>query len=83
MAQPQQSPAGAFLSLRRWVPPPALTGFVVLLGLVFCLSYATGAAVGLVAPGMHSSGTGAVPDAGTPGGHGHGGASGPRTGGAR
>ncbi|MCJ1676233.1 hypothetical protein MTF65_02425 [Streptomyces sp. APSN-46.1] len=83
MAQPQQFPAGVYLSLRRCVPPPALTGFVVLLGLMFCLSYVIGAAAGPVAPGMHSSGTGAAPEVGSPGRHGHGGSGGTQTGGAR
>ncbi|MFH0517633.1 hypothetical protein ACHBTE_10690 [Streptomyces sp. M41] len=37
--------------------PPALCGFLVLLALVFTVSYAVGAAAGPVAPGMHRSGT--------------------------
>ena len=42
--------------LKRCVPPPALTGFLVLLLLVvFGVSYAVGSAVGPVAPGMHST----------------------------
>ncbi|MEU0393709.1 hypothetical protein ABZ208_13170 [Streptomyces sp. NPDC006208] len=49
-------PPGA---LRRWAPPPALTGFLVLLVVTFALSYRVGSAVGPVAPGMHSTGTGA------------------------
>ncbi|WP_328928937.1 hypothetical protein OG429_33150 [Streptomyces sp. NBC_00190] len=83
MTQPQQSPGGTDLSLRRWVPPPALAGFLVLLGLMFCLSYVIGASAGPVAPGMRSSGTGATPDSGSPGPHGHSGAGGTRTDGAR
>ncbi|MEV7426416.1 MULTISPECIES: hypothetical protein [unclassified Streptomyces] len=39
--------------LVRWVPPPALTGFLVLLVAVFGLSYGIGSSVGPVAPGMH------------------------------
>ncbi|MFI7412627.1 hypothetical protein ACIBU0_28540 [Streptomyces sp. NPDC049627] len=38
--------------------PPALCGFLVLLALIFTVSYAVGAAIGPVAPGMHRSGTG-------------------------
>lgn len=38
--------------------PPALCGFLVLLALIFTVSYAVGAATGPVAPGMHRSGTG-------------------------
>ena len=37
--------------------PPALCGFLLLLALVFTVSYAVGAAAGPVAPGMHRSGT--------------------------
>ncbi|MCL7381259.1 hypothetical protein [Streptomyces sp. 35G-GA-8] len=44
--------------LRRCVPPPALTGFLVLLMVLFGVSYAVGSAVGPVAPGMHSTDTG-------------------------
>lgn len=62
---------------RRWrfVPPPALCGFLVLLVLVFAASYAVGKAVGPVAPGMHESGTDYRPtDEGDGGGGGtHGG----------
>src|ERR1700732_544377 len=48
----------------RWVPPPALTGFLVLLMAMFCLSYGIGSAVGPVAPGMRS-GSGSGGGAGT------------------
>ncbi|MFD3482007.1 hypothetical protein [Streptomyces sp. NPDC058665] len=44
--------------LKRCVPPPALTGFLVLLTVVFGVSYWVGSAVGPVAPGMHSTDTG-------------------------
>ncbi|MFI6007811.1 hypothetical protein ACIBAG_03120 [Streptomyces sp. NPDC051243] len=37
--------------------PPALCGFVLLLALIFTVSYAVGSAAGPVAPGMHRSGT--------------------------
>ncbi len=37
--------------------PPALCGFLLLLALIFTVSYAVGAAAGPVAPGMHRSGT--------------------------
>ncbi|MFF4544809.1 hypothetical protein [Streptomyces sp. NPDC001435] len=45
------------LPLRRLLPPPALCGFLVLLALLFTVSYAVGASVGPVAPGMHGTGT--------------------------
>ncbi|MFF3325561.1 hypothetical protein [Streptomyces sp. NPDC002889] len=51
--------AGAF---RRWAPPPALTGFLVLLAVMFALSYGVGSRVGPVAPGMHPTGTGSDDD---------------------
>ncbi|SDM40527.1 hypothetical protein SAMN04487981_101408 [Streptomyces sp. cf386] len=37
--------------------PPALCGFLLLLALIFTVSYAVGSAAGPVAPGMHRSGT--------------------------
>nr|WP_093896393.1 hypothetical protein [Streptomyces sp. Ncost-T10-10d] len=42
----------------RWLPPPGLIGFLVLLVSMFAVSYRIGDAVGPVAPGMHSTGTG-------------------------
>ncbi|MFI5638852.1 hypothetical protein ACIA8H_15675 [Streptomyces goshikiensis] len=75
MTQRPQPPAPAASGAARWAPPPALVGFLVLLGLMFAGSYAVGAAAGPVAPGMRSS------DPGTTGSergplepHGHGGA---------
>ncbi|WP_328935015.1 MULTISPECIES: hypothetical protein [unclassified Streptomyces] len=56
---------------RRLLPPPALCGFVLLLVLVFSVSYAVGSAAGPVAPGMRgagSAGTGTGGDGGTGGG---------------
>ncbi|MFJ8006229.1 hypothetical protein [Streptomyces fagopyri] len=47
------------------LPPPALCGFLLLLVLVFWVSYAAGSAAGPVAPGIHgtgSAGTGNGPD---------------------
>ncbi|MER5568524.1 hypothetical protein ABT083_20245 [Streptomyces goshikiensis] len=79
MTQRPQSPAPAAGGAARWAPPPALVGFVVLLGLVFAGSYAVGAAAGPVAPGMRSSDPGSTgSERGPLGPHGHGG-----TGGAR
>jgi hypothetical protein len=49
--------AGASTALRKMTPPPALCGFLVLLALMFALSYAAGSAAGPVAPGMHGTGT--------------------------
>ncbi|MFG2466191.1 hypothetical protein ACGFXB_12180 [Streptomyces canus] len=60
------SPAGAIA--RRLLPPPALCGFLLLLALVFSVSYAVGSAAGPVAPGIHGTG-----NAGNGGGGGDGG----------
>ncbi|MEU9178290.1 hypothetical protein AB0C90_15830 [Streptomyces sp. NPDC048550] len=86
MAERQQSPDNAYSSLRRCVPPPALTGFLTLLVAMFCLSYVVGSAAGPVAPGMHSSRSDTTPvggDGGSSGRHGHGGAGGTQSGGGR
>ncbi|WP_443060349.1 hypothetical protein [Streptomyces sp. NBC_00459] len=48
--------SGADAVLRRAAPPPALCGFLLLLVLVFTVSYAVGAGAGPVAPGMHGNG---------------------------
>ncbi|MFF4317769.1 hypothetical protein [Streptomyces sp. NPDC001568] len=60
MAEEQLSAAGARVSayLRRWAPPAALTGFVLLLLAVFALSYGVGTAAGPVAPGIRPDRTG-------------------------
>lgn len=42
---------------QRQLVPPALCGFLLLLALIFTVSYAVGAVAGPVAPGMHRSGT--------------------------
>lgn len=48
--------AGADCSdMRNLLPPPALCGFLLLLVLIFAASYAVGAAVDPVAPGMHDT----------------------------
>ncbi|MES5820599.1 hypothetical protein [Streptomyces sp. RG80] len=60
MDQPRQSPSRAGGVLRKSAPPPALCGFLLLLALIFAVSYGVGAAAGPVAPGMHGT-------AGTPG----------------
>ncbi|BAC68328.1 hypothetical protein SAVERM_618 [Streptomyces avermitilis MA-4680 = NBRC 14893] len=53
----QSSLTGAGTALRRAAPPPALCGFLLLLALIFTVSYAVGAGAGPVAPGMHGGGT--------------------------
>lgn len=68
--------AGVAAALRKLVPPPALCGFLLLLALMFVASYAAGAAVGPVAPGMHETGTSRDGDGGGGGGGGGGGDSG-------
>ncbi|MER8161804.1 hypothetical protein [Streptomyces sp. NPDC094472] len=58
MAQPRLSARrtpGVFLS--KSLPPPALCGFLLLLVMVFAVSYAVGAGAGPVAPGMHGTST--------------------------
>ncbi len=62
MADEQQSAVQAPAATGRWGPPPALTGFVVLLLAMFALAYGVGSAAGPVAPGMRST----VGDAGSP-----------------
>ncbi|WP_407706833.1 hypothetical protein [Streptomyces phaeochromogenes] len=54
--------------LRKLMPPPALCGFLLLLALMLMASYAAGAAVGSVAPGMHETGTSRDGDDGGDGG---------------
>ncbi|MFI1720456.1 hypothetical protein [Streptomyces sp. NPDC020489] len=55
MDESRQSPTSAGVVLRKLMPPPALCGFLLLLALVFAVSYAVGAAAGPVAPGMHGT----------------------------
>ncbi|WP_369390791.1 hypothetical protein AB5J72_26385 [Streptomyces sp. CG1] len=57
MDESRQISSGAGAVLRKLVPPPALCGFLLLLALMFAVSYAVGAAAGPVAPGMHGTGT--------------------------
>ncbi|MCX4694763.1 hypothetical protein [Streptomyces sp. NBC_01408] len=87
MAQRQQSPDGVYSSPGRlWLPPPALTGFLVLLALMFTASYGVGSLAGPVAPGMHPGGGGPGPVVGDlpgTGRHGHGGAPAAPSGGGR
>ncbi|MER7839087.1 hypothetical protein ABTY98_25210 [Streptomyces sp. NPDC096040] len=53
---PSSAGAGA-TAPRKPVPPPALCGFLLLLALIFTVSYAVGAAAGPVAPGIHGTST--------------------------
>ncbi|MEU6298333.1 hypothetical protein [Streptomyces erythrochromogenes] len=55
MTEEQQSAVRPPASTGRWGPPPALTGFVVLLLAMFALAYGVGSAAGPVAPGMRST----------------------------
>lgn len=43
----------SWATIARFVPPPALCGFLLLLGVLFVGAHAAGAAVGPVSPGMH------------------------------
>lgn len=63
----QSSLPGAGAVLRRAAPPPALCGFLLLLALIFTVSYAVGTASGPVAPGMHGTDTGGAGTGGTGG----------------
>ncbi|MFJ4777880.1 hypothetical protein [Streptomyces sp. NPDC088762] len=82
MARQQQTPGESRPSRRRWAPPPALSGFLALLVLVFAVSYGVGSLAGPVAPGMHADETVPVEN-GSSGGHGHGGSGGAHSGGPR
>ncbi|MFD4600538.1 hypothetical protein ACFWPQ_21220 [Streptomyces sp. NPDC058464] len=73
MNESRQSPSGAGAVVRRSAPPPALCGFLLLLALMFTVSYAVGTASGPVAPGMHGTGAGAGGTDGVGGGGGDGG----------
>ncbi|AOR35994.1 hypothetical protein BFF78_37510 [Streptomyces fodineus] len=57
MDESRQTSSGAGAVLRKLAPPPALCGFLLLLVLMFTVSYAVGVAAGPVAPGMHGTGT--------------------------
>ncbi|MEE1807577.1 hypothetical protein [Streptomyces sp. BE133] len=57
MDESRQSSSGAGAVLHRFAPPPAFCGFLLLLALMFTVSYAVGAVAGPVAPGMHGTGT--------------------------
>ncbi|MGW7256944.1 hypothetical protein [Streptomyces sp. NPDC054834] len=57
MYESRQASCGAGAVSRGFAPPPALCGFLLLLTLMFTVSYAVGAAAGPVAPGMHGTGT--------------------------
>jgi hypothetical protein len=53
MDESRQSSSGTGAVLRKVVPPPALFGFLLLLALMFAVSYAVRAAAGPAAPGMN------------------------------
>ncbi|WP_210584104.1 hypothetical protein [Streptomyces sp. GESEQ-35] len=57
MDDSRRLPTGAGAALRKLLPPPALCGFLLLLALLFTVSYAVGATAGPVAPGIHAPGT--------------------------
>jgi hypothetical protein len=62
-----------WFTLRRLASPLALSGFLVLLLLLFAAAYAAGTAAGPVAPGMHRQAPGGVTGFGrAPGPHGSG-----------
>ncbi|MFJ7182324.1 hypothetical protein ACIQXA_39605 [Streptomyces massasporeus] len=53
--QPSRRSTGA--TARKLLPPPALCGFLLLLVVLYSVSYLVGSASGPVAPGMHGTGT--------------------------
>ncbi|MGQ4384774.1 hypothetical protein [Streptomyces sp. SAS_270] len=58
MDESRQSSSGAVGAvLRKAAPPPALCGYLLLLALIFTVSYAVGVGAGPVAPGMHGTST--------------------------
>ncbi|MFJ4833791.1 hypothetical protein ACIP79_28355 [Streptomyces sp. NPDC088747] len=57
MADIPLSPRPVGVTARSLLPSPALCGFLLLLVLVFSVSYAAGTAAGPVAPGMHGTGS--------------------------
>ncbi|MEU8972090.1 hypothetical protein AB0D11_22925 [Streptomyces monashensis] len=58
---------GAGAVARMVAPPPALCGFLLLLVLMFAVSYAVGAGAGPVAPGMHGTAPSRAGDGGSGG----------------
>ncbi|MFB7459433.1 hypothetical protein [Streptomyces sp. NPDC056188] len=54
---PQRAEGPVAEASPKTLPPPALWGFLLLLVLMFTASYAVGASVGPVAPGMHGTRT--------------------------
>jgi hypothetical protein len=72
MTDVPQSPRPAGVTARRLLPPPALCGFLLLLVLVFAVSYAVGTAAGPVAPGIHGTGSSGGGGGGGSGGSGDG-----------
>lgn len=71
MNESRRTSSGAGAVLRELLPQPALCAFLLLLALVFTVSYAVGAAAGPIAPGMHgeskSRGDGDPGESGTDG----------------
>jgi hypothetical protein len=72
MAEAPLSPRSAGVTARSLLPPPALCGFLLLLVLVFSVSWAVGSAAGPVAPGLHGTGRTAGGDGGDGDGDGDG-----------
>ncbi|MEU9992600.1 hypothetical protein AB0E10_38570 [Streptomyces sp. NPDC048045] len=70
MADSRHSPRAVGVRPRTLMPPPALCGFVLLLAVVFSVSYAVGSATGPVAPGIHGTGAGGSGGGGSSGGSG-------------
>ncbi|WP_108990055.1 hypothetical protein [Streptomyces coelicoflavus] len=73
-SRPKSPEAGT--SARALAPPPVLYGFLLLLALMFAVSYAVGSVAGPVAPGMSGSSDTGVEAPGNGGAGGDGGGSG-------
>ncbi|MET9352928.1 hypothetical protein ABZY14_07915 [Streptomyces sp. NPDC006617] len=72
-AESRPNPLAAGPSTRSLAPPPVLYGFLLLLALMFAVSYAVGSAAGPVSPGMSGSSDTGVEAPGNGGGDGGGG----------
>ncbi|WP_217167771.1 hypothetical protein [Streptomyces sp. AC512_CC834] len=73
MAESRQKSPETGAPARALAPPPVLYGFLLLLALMFTVSYAVGSAAGPVSPGMSgSSDTGVEVPPGNSGGGGGG-----------
>ncbi|MFF6999567.1 hypothetical protein ACFY93_32165 [Streptomyces sp. NPDC008313] len=64
MTDPRQKPLSGGALERTAGPPPILYGFLLMLVLIFAVSYGVGSAAGPVSPGMSGTSTGGTPPGG-------------------